>query len=156
VITRATSELVEASTDRTQTRYLGFTNATAVVVNSFLCDRGDGYRPIAPLILRLDGVVAELPVEVAAGSHLIELQGEPFDGVGLGIVGSWLLGISSVTIGQSDELVAERATVTPPVLKGHGSPIGTLPLTGILGARYIDLDSGFWYLEGPTTWQQQP
>lgn len=68
--------------------------------------------------------------------------------------------MSGVSVTTSDlitriaELESQLASVAAPA-SGHGDPV-TLALTGSFGARYYDIDTGFWWIKGPTAWQQQP
>ena len=43
----------------------------AVILSTIVQDRGDGYRPITPLTVKIDTVATALPTLLAVGHHVI-------------------------------------------------------------------------------------
>ena len=155
MITSQSTTEVEVTVEATKTTFVTFEAKDNILLSFLAVDKGDGYRPFHPLILKVDGVESSVPLEVAAGSHVIELLGEPFDGTGLLVVGLGTHNITRLDVGSTSAEVAADIAALPRSLEGHGAPADSL-LTGINGTQYIDLDAGFWYREVTGAWQQQP
>jgi hypothetical protein len=158
VITAQSSTEVEVVVELVETPFVTIDCAGGIMLSMLaVADPGyDGdYRFFHPLILKVDGAERNLPLELAAGPHAIELLGEKFQGVGLLIVGYGLHAVTSVMIGSSESATAARVAALPKIIEGNGPPPDSL-LTGINGSQYLDLLTGFWHKEVAGVWQQQP
>ena len=147
MITSQTPTEIEVTVDQTRSVYVTLECNDSVLLSFLGIDSGDGYRPFHPLLFTLDGVAATLPLEVAPGSHVLELLGEWFEGTGLLVVGYGLHTVTALTLGS------QVATV-PGYYEASGPPEDNAALLAraINGARYKDtfgkiryeLSEGVW------------
>ncbi len=97
---------------RTKTENFYVSVSGDCLVSYLLVDSGDGYRPLSPLEVEVDGSYSRLPFALIAGTHRIRLMGEPFDGTALLITGFDLQNIIAVdtqaAVESSESLTRRR------------------------------------------------
>jgi hypothetical protein len=141
--------------DWTSTSYFSIDTVDGMLLSFVALDAGDGYRPFSPLIMKIDGVERSLPFEMAAGTHSLQLLGEPFSGTGLLLVGYGLHAVRSVTIGSTDAVAAAQIAALPGYYEGDGHPDLNPNVAGVAnGSEYWDRLNKQRYKKSENTWLQ--
>jgi hypothetical protein len=155
LITNRDAEIVEEVQDAATSRFITVECADELMLSNLMIDQGDGYRRFSPLFVRIDGVEIDLPAEVAAGAHIIELLGEPFSGVGLAAVGIGMHSVTHLVAGGVDPVLASKVAAIPQYYEGDGPPEDNPDVVGALnGARYKDRVNKIRYELSEGTWLQ--
>ena len=100
MITSQTPTEIEVTVEQTHSVHVAFECSDALLLTFLGLDAGDGYRPFHPLLFKLDGVASTLPLVLAAGSHTIEMLGEPFNGIGLLMLTTGLQSVTALILGS--------------------------------------------------------
>jgi len=134
-------------------RLIGFTCKHDIMIHEMLLDPGDGYRPFHPLAFDVDGVAATVPCDILAGTHLIELTGEQFEGVAFMLLGFGMLDVTqiSLTADSSTDYIETEIVHASAYLSGSGPPAASL---GKNGDSYWDTTNLMEHRKLGGSWRQ--
>jgi hypothetical protein len=150
-ITTQTGSRVDGECALANTRWMKVRASAAATVVNILYDRGDGFRPLLPLLVKINGSAANLPAPLLAGTNTIEfLGGWLRDAVGISIRGVNLMALTSLAIGDTIDLPEVEAMTTT---SGPGVPSTIGRRTG---DWHYDTSGKYWYRLTEGAWQQQP
>lgn len=124
MITVQETDIVEnVETVAVTSKFFTFACTDTVTILRVLLDAGGGWRMLNPCLLSIDGTEVSLPCAISAGSHMVELLGEGFSGVGLAMVGVGMNYVTSLAPGGGDAPLTDK--VNSLLYSGAGPLIGT-------------------------------